>query len=150
MKVSSSVIYFIYCKNFYKCQNVSPPSKTTNKKIYIQIVTITQAYRKWNNVIFRKMYGTEKQHLSVHKSQKSHVHTQLWKLDHKAECNYVICRQRGGRKCHPVEWNKPISKNQGSYMLFAGNFMEANIILLSEISWVQKAKDHIFTHEAIS
>jgi hypothetical protein len=30
--VNSSMIYLIYCKNFCKCHNVSPPSTTIKKK----------------------------------------------------------------------------------------------------------------------
>jgi hypothetical protein len=40
-RVSSSIIYLIYCKSFCKCHNVPPPSTTT--KIVITIIAITQA-----------------------------------------------------------------------------------------------------------
>jgi hypothetical protein len=30
--VNSSMIYLIHCKNFYKCNNVPPPSIRVNKK----------------------------------------------------------------------------------------------------------------------
>jgi hypothetical protein len=32
MGVNSTVTYLIYCKNFYKCHNVSPPNTTIKNK----------------------------------------------------------------------------------------------------------------------
>jgi hypothetical protein len=31
---NSSMTYLIYCKNFYKCYNVTPPTQHNNKKTF--------------------------------------------------------------------------------------------------------------------
>jgi hypothetical protein len=40
-RVNSTMIYLIYCKNFCKCHNISPPSTTIKKKKKTNLKTTT-------------------------------------------------------------------------------------------------------------